>query len=67
VDQQLKAGMHKIGEVVHEFITKISDLEACVVPPTPPEERKRRKHSLKNAISHMQDIEGECQQTYEVA
>ena len=63
-DQRLEVGLNKVKEVVQELCTNIIDLEARVVPTTPPEELAKRKEVLKETVRNLTIYEIECQQMY---
>jgi len=63
-DQPLEVGISKVKEVVWELRGKIIDLEAIIVPITPPEELERRETKMKAAVSRIIDFEKEFQQLY---
>jgi len=58
-EQPLEIGLSKVKEVVQELHCKITDLEARVVPTTPPEELECRETKMKAIVSHLIDFERE--------
>jgi hypothetical protein len=44
---------------------KITDLEACQTPSTPPEEREKREKMMTTTIENIRSLEAECAKLYE--
>lgn len=63
-DHPIKEGLKKLKEVMQELRTKIVDLEARVVPTTPPKELARREEEVTQAISNLIAYEVEYLETY---
>lgn len=63
-DHPFEDGMTKVKEVVQELCTKIIDLEAIVVPTSPPKELARREEALKEVVHNVTTYEEKCQEMY---
>jgi len=50
--------------MVKELRVKITDLEARVVPTSPPEDLEHRENELKDVVAHLHALEYECQKLY---
>lgn len=58
-DQHLEVGLQKFKDVFKEIYEKITDLEARVVPTTPPEELECRKSELNDVVACLTAFEEE--------
>jgi hypothetical protein len=54
----------KISESIQGFLACIVDLEACITPSTPPEERETRKQTVTTMVDNIKTLEVECAQLY---
>lgn len=63
-DKPIEDGLTKVKEVVQNLRVNITDLEAKVVPTTPPEELSQREEELKKVVNNLIAYEAECLESY---